>query len=60
MTLDESPAAKTPVVPGPLARKMIQRGIVPLLMTLSRSPIDRVAKKAIAGLGQISRVKDCR
>ncbi len=60
MTLDKSPGAKTPVVPGHLARKMIQRGIVPILMSLSRSPIDRVGTEAITGLGQISRVKDCR
>jgi hypothetical protein len=50
----------TGVIPSPLARKMIQRGIVPLLMTLARSESPRVAAEAASGLAQISRVKDCR
>eukprot|EP00797_Seminavis_robusta_P018502 Sro277_g106160.2 (556) ;mRNA; r:7879-9546 len=48
------------IIPGPLARKMIQRGIVPFLMELSRSDNALISVEAVGGLAQVSCVKDCR
>jgi MYND finger len=48
------------IIPGPLARKMIQRGIVPFLMNLSRCDNALISAEAVGGLAQVSCVKDCR
>lgn len=46
--------------PGPLAKKMFQRGIVTLLMDLAKSKSGKVAFEATRGLAQMSRAKECR
>jgi hypothetical protein len=60
MTVDRSCDKATPVIPGQLAVEMIKRGVISVLMTHARSGVIKVARAAMAGLGQISRVKDCR
>ena len=60
MLKDESGGPTTAIVPGPLARKVIQRGIVPLLLKLARTQPDEVVVEAMSGLAQISRAQDCR
>ena len=60
MTVDHSPMRGTPVIPGPLAVQMIKRGVIPVLMANAKSPLKTVSREAMQGLGQISRVKDCR
>ena len=46
----------TPVVPGPLALALIKRGVIGVLMVHARSPVKKVARQAMGGLAQISRV----
>lgn len=60
MEVDHAPSAITAVAPGAIARKMSERGIVPLLMKMARSPLEEVSSGAMRGLGQMSRLKDCR
>jgi len=48
------------VVPGLLVLKMMNKGVIPLLIKCARSKDYAISEQALSGLGQISRVKDCR
>lgn len=46
--------------PGSLARKVTQRGVVPMLMKMAQCSNNFAAVKALHALGNLTRVKDCR
>jgi len=48
------------MTPNQLMTKMLGRGAIPLLLKLARSKHSDIATKALDGLGQVSRTKDCR
>jgi len=58
--IDPRMTLTSPVSTGQLAIKMLAKGVVPLLLEGSRSQHPEVVAAAVGGLGQISRIKDCR
>lgn len=47
-------------LPGKVCHKLLNKGAVPLLLQLARSPHPEISGEAMNGLSQISRMKDCR
>mmetsp|Transcript_48393 Transcript_48393/g.94565 ORF Transcript_48393/g.94565 Transcript_48393/m.94565 type:complete len:963 (-) Transcript_48393:88-2976(-) len=60
MGIDLNDSLSTSLAANRLAVKMVSSGVVPILLEVSESSCRNVMAAAVAGLGQISRVKDCR